>query len=74
MVQFMSTTIFEPNNRIDVITPKGNGIIWLVTEYGSETDTIYTVIQESGELWQWTHKDIRVSQNITFGRTNERSK
>ena len=70
----MPTIIFEPNNRIDVVTPKGKGIIWLVTEYGSETDSMYTVIQESGEIWQWTHKDIRVSPNITFGRNDERLK
>jgi len=70
----MPTTIFEPNNRIDVVTPKGKGIIWLVTEYGSETDSMYTVIQESGEIWQWTHKDICVSPNITFGRNDERPK
>ena len=74
MAHFMSTIIFEPTNRIDVVTPKGKGVIWLVTDYGSETDTIYTVIQQSGELWQWTHKDICVSQNITFGRINERPK
>lgn len=70
----MPTTIFEPNNHIDVVTPKGKGTIWLVTEYGSETDSMYTVIQESGEIWQWTHKDIHVSPNITFGRNDERPK
>lgn len=68
----MSTTIFEPNNKIDVITPKGKGTIWLITDYGSETDTIYTVIQNNGELWQWTHKDLKINQNITFGRIYER--
>ena len=68
----MSTIIYEPINRIDVITPKGKGIIWLVTEYGHESNTVYTVIQDNGELWQWTHKDIRVTENITFGRKNER--
>jgi hypothetical protein len=61
--------IFEPKNRIEVLTPKGNGIIWLVTDYGHETDTIYTIIiNETGELWQYVHKDIKVKQNITFGR------
>ena len=70
----MSTIIYETINRIDVTTPKGKGIIWLVTDYGHETDTIYTVIQENGELWSWTHKDIRVAQNITFGRKDERPK
>lgn len=65
----MSPTIFEPSNRIDVITPRGDGAIWLVTDYGHETDTIYTIIlSESGEMWQFTHKDIRVKSNITFSR------
>lgn len=61
--------IFEPQNRIEVETPKGRGIIWLVTDYGHETDTIYTVIiNNTGEFWQYTHKDIRAKNNITYGR------
>ena len=61
--------IYEPYNRIDVITPKGDGIIWLVTEYGHETDTMYTVIiNATGELWQFVHRDIIVKPNITFRR------
>ena len=61
--------IYEPNNRLDVSTPKGDGIIWLVTDYGHETDTIYTiVINSTGEIWQFTHKDIIIKPNITFRR------
>lgn len=61
--------IFEPRNRVEVATPKGDGIIWLVTDYGHETDTIYTVIlNDTGELWQFTHKDIRTKSNTTYGR------
>ena len=61
--------IYEPTNRLEVITPKGPGVIWLVTDYGHETDTIYTVIiNETGEFWQYTHKDIRAKSNITFHR------
>jgi hypothetical protein len=60
--------IFEPTNRLEVNTPKGKGIVWLVTDYGHETDTIYTVILDSGELWQFTHKDLIVRSNITFVR------
>ena len=64
-------TIFEPKNRIDVTTTKGDGIIWLVTDYGHETDTIYTILlNDSGEVWQFTHKDFRVKSNLTFGRAN----
>lgn len=61
--------IFEPINRIDVSTPKGDGVIWLVTDYGHKTSTMYTIIiNETGELWQFTHKDIIVKENITFNR------
>lgn len=61
--------IFEPQNRVDVSTPKGDGVIWLVTDYGHESNTIYTVIiDETGEMWQFTHKDLIVKSNITFGR------
>lgn len=62
-------TIYEPTNRVEVTTPKGKGVIWLVTDYGYETDTVYTVlIDDTGELWQYTHKDIKVRKNITFNR------
>lgn len=65
----MKTMMFEPTNRVEVSTPKGDGIIWLITDYGHETDTIYTVIiNETGEFWQFTHKDIRAKKNLTFRR------
>lgn len=66
-------TIFEPTNRVEVKTPKGDGVIWYIIEYGHETDTIYTIIINStGELWQFTHRQIRVKSNITFGRNIEK--
>jgi hypothetical protein len=64
--------IFEPSNRLEVTTPKGDGIVWLVIDYGHETDTIYTVIiNATGELWQYAHKDIIVKPNITFRRNGK---
>ena len=64
--------IFEPTNRLEVSTPKGDGIVWLVIDYGHETDTIYTVIiNATGELWQYAHKDIIVKPNITFRRNGK---
>ena len=65
--------IHEFTNRIEVITPKGDGIILYLIDYGHETDTVYTIIiNDTGELWQFTHKDIIVKPNITF-RRNEKS-
>lgn len=65
--------IFEPINRLEVTTPKGDGVVWLVTDYGHETDTIYTIIIDAtGELWQYAHRQIKVKPNITFGRNIEK--
>ena len=61
--------IYEPKNRVEVATPNGDGVIWVITDYGHETDTIYTIIiNQTGEMWQYTHRDIRVKNNITFNR------
>jgi len=61
--------IYEPTNRLEVTTPKGDGIVWLVLDYGHETDTLYTIIiNATGELWQFTHKDIIVKPNLTYHR------
>lgn len=61
--------IHEFINRVEVSTPKGDGILFFVIDYGHETDTIYTVIiNDTGEMWQLRHKDIIVKNNITFGR------
>ena len=61
--------IHEFINRVEVSTPKGDGILFFVIDYGHETDTIYTVIiDDTGEMWQWRHKDIIVKNNTTFGR------
>ncbi len=62
-------SIYEPGNRLEVRTPKGDGIVWYLIDYGHETDTIYTIIlDDSGEIWQYPAKSIRVKSNITFGR------
>lgn len=61
--------IYEPSNRLEVTTPKGDGVVFLVTDYGHESDTIYTIIlNDTCELWQFTHRDIIVKPNITFRR------
>jgi hypothetical protein len=61
--------VYEPSNRLEVKTPKGDGVVWYLIDYGHETDTVYTIIiNDTGELWQFTHRDIIVKPNITFRR------
>jgi len=61
--------IYEPRQPLEVDTPKGRGRVWLVTDYGTETEKLFTVVlNESGEVWEFTNKDIRATQNLTMGR------
>ena len=60
----------ELRQQVEVNTPKGLGRLFLVTEYGSETEKIFTVILYNGEIWEFTNDVIRVTNNITMGRKN----
>lgn len=54
---------------LEVDTPKGRATIWLVTEYGAETEKVFTcIIKSTGEIWEFTNRDLRVVNNLTFGR------
>ena len=61
-------SILELQNRVEVMTPKGKGFIWLVTEYGTETSKLFTVIQDTGQIWEWQPKDVKVLDNLSFNR------
>lgn len=63
--------ILELQNRVDVVTPKGDGFMWLCTEYGTETSKLFTVIQNDGTIFEWQPKDIEVKDNISFNRINK---
>ena len=58
--------IFEPKEHIEVETPKGLGRIWLVTEYGSEIEKIFTVISLCGEFWEFKNSQIKATKNLTM--------
>ncbi len=58
----------EFKDPVEVTTPKGDGYIWYMIDYGPHSDTLYTiVIKESGECWQMSHKDFRIKSNVSLG-------
>ena len=58
----------EFKDPVEVATPKGDGVIWYMIDYGPQSDTLYTIImKETGECWQMSHKDFRVKTNVTLG-------
>lgn len=61
--------IYEPRQPLEVETPKGRGRVWLVTDYGTETEKLFAVVMnETGEIWEFTNRDIRATKNLTMGR------
>ncbi len=58
----------EFKEHLEVVTPKGDGYIWYMIDYGPHSDTLYTIImKETGECWQMSHKDFRVKANVSLG-------
>jgi hypothetical protein len=58
----------EFKDAIEVTTPKGDGYVWYMIDYGPQSDTLYTIIiKETGECWQMSHKDFRVKTNVSLG-------
>ena len=61
--------ILEVQQSLQVDTPKGRGRVWLVTEYGVEIEKVFTIILDvTGEIWEFTNKDIVATCNVTMGR------
>jgi hypothetical protein len=52
-----------------MLTPKGKGLAWLVTDYGIEHNLQWTVaIHETGEIWTFQNPEVRADKNITMER------
>ena len=63
--------ILELKQQVEVNTPKGRGRLFLVTEYGSEIEKVFTVILYNGQIWEFTNNDITATSNFTMGRKND---
>jgi len=64
--------IHELRQQLEVDTPKGKGRVFLVTEYGSEIEKVFTIILYNGEIWEFTNNQITATDNITMGRKKEK--
>lgn len=60
--------ILELQQHIEVDTPKGRGRLFLVTEYGTEIEKVFTVILYNGQIWEFTNKEVTATSNFTMGR------
>ena len=65
---FKQMIMLELSQQIEVDTPKGRGRLFLVTEYGTEIEKIFTVILYNGDIREFTNDKIKATSNITMGR------
>jgi hypothetical protein len=62
--------LVQLNPPIPLLTPKGTGLAHFLIDYGPEFDLHWTVfLDDSGECWTFSNRQIRAQKNITLGRT-----
>lgn len=60
--------ILEISQIIHMQTPNGRGIAKFLIDPGCEADLQWVVFQDTGEIWCWQNRDVRLLPNITMGR------
>ena len=63
--------ILELEQQVEVETPQGRGRLFLVTDYGSEIEKIFTVVLYNGTMFEYPIDKIRLTQNITMERQSQ---
>lgn len=67
--------LLQLNPPIPLNTPKGQGMAWLVIDYGPEHNLMWTVaIDATGEIWTFSNSEVRAQKNISLGRIVEINK
>jgi len=60
--------MIELSQQVEVDTPRGRGRLFLVTDYGSEIEKIFTVILDNGEFWEFPNDRVFATDNLTMER------
>ena len=62
--------LLQLNPTIPMVTPKGNGYAIMAIDYSQEHDLLWVVaINDTGEIWTFQNKQVKLQYNITMGRT-----
>lgn len=59
--------MLQINPEIWVMTPKGEGLAFLVTDYGLDHNKVFTVLLNCGDVLDFDIRDIRRCENPSFG-------
>jgi hypothetical protein len=58
--------MIQLNPELWMMTPKGEGLAFLVTDYGMDHNKIFTIMLNSGEILDFDIKDCRRCENPSF--------
>jgi len=57
---------------IEMNTPKGFGYAMFVIDPGMDNDLYWVIaINDTGEIWTFANREVRMAKNITLGRMLE---
>lgn len=66
-------TIKELRQPLWMMTPYGEGLALFLTDYGPESDHLWTCVQQegerAGELWTWHNSEVRMLPNRSMLRS-----
>jgi hypothetical protein len=61
--------MLQLNPPIPVMTPKGKGYAHILIDYSQEHDLYWVCfIDETGECWTYSNKEIRAQTNVSLQR------
>ena len=59
--------VIQLNPELWMMTPKGEGLAFLVTDYGLDHNKIFTIMLNHGEILDFDLRDCRRCENPSFG-------
>jgi len=59
--------VVQLNPELWMMTPKGEGLAFLVTDYGLDHNKIFTIMLNHGEILDFDLRDCRRCENPSFG-------
>ena len=59
--------MLQLNPEVWVMTPLGEGLAFIVSDFGCDHNKIFTVLLQNGSILDFDLKDLRRCENPTFG-------
>ena len=63
--------ILQLNPQIPMSCPRGNGLASFMIDEGLESQILWVIFLDNGEIWVYPNHEVRLRQNITAGRKYE---